>query len=124
MEDLNRVAEIVESNAIIANAEAKFGRIDALEFLDMARVGERQTLDSSGDTQASSAVQLPHVNLGLVREDNFLQEGSLWSMISCMVKPSSVTTCSKGIPLLCLNHSREASIHHASERGVASMWRQ
>lgn len=66
-----------EADAPVSDAKAVLGRIDTLELLDIAGVGENQTLDRSGHTQASSAVQATKVNLGLVRENKFLQEGSL-----------------------------------------------
>ncbi len=109
-----------ETNPEVAYAEAVFRRLDALEPLYVSGVGRNESLESGGDPQAGQAVQAVEIGPGLIGEDELLQEGSLKFVTSSMVKPRSATTCSKGIPLLCLNHSRPTSMSRTSSSVTGS----
>jgi hypothetical protein len=64
-EDLDGIAEIVEANAVISQAQAKLGRLDSLQSFDVAflrfqKAGNRsQDLDGEWAAEGSGCRLLP-----------------------------------------------------------------
>ncbi len=60
-EDLEPLAEVIEADAVVAEAEAHFERLDIDQAFDVAVAGENEIGQGFEQTQGSLAVDAVHV---------------------------------------------------------------
>lgn len=72
-EDFDGIAEVVEASAVIAEAEAEFWRIEALQSLDVAFSGSQEACDAMQKLQRGLLIDGAHIGPGLVGPDNLLR---------------------------------------------------
>jgi hypothetical protein len=69
-EDFDGVAEVMEADAVVADAEPELGRVDVLEALHVAFAGSNKTSQSVKDAEGGGLVDGPELGLGLVCPDD------------------------------------------------------
>ncbi len=65
-EDQDRIAEIVEANPVVADAEAQLWRLNIPEVLDVAFTGGEITSHSMQDAEGGGAIDGAEVGFGLL----------------------------------------------------------
>jgi hypothetical protein len=65
-EDHDGIAEIMKADAVVADAETEFGRLDILEALDIAFARGQRTSHNMQNAECSSLVNGAKVGFGLV----------------------------------------------------------
>ena len=71
-ENLDGVAEVVEADAVVADAEAELRRIDVLKPLYVAFAGTDEACQSVEDAEGGGLVDGAETGLGLVCPDDLL----------------------------------------------------
>lgn len=71
-ENQDGIAEIVESHAIVADAEAELWRLNILKALDIAFAGGEITSHDMQDAEGGSLIDSAEVSLGLVGPGDLL----------------------------------------------------
>ena len=74
-ENEDGIAELVEADAIVANAEAELGRFDILKAFQIAFASGEITNNDMQNTKCGSLVDSAEVSLGLVSPGNLLGHG-------------------------------------------------
>jgi hypothetical protein len=74
-QDLERFAEVVEADAVIAEAEAKFNRFDVGQAVEIAVAGENIIGETFEQIQGSLPIDAAHVGTRLWRPRNAFRHG-------------------------------------------------
>jgi hypothetical protein len=130
-ENEDGIAEIVEADAIVANAEAELGRFDILKAFHIAFASGEITSNDMQNTKCGSLVDSAEVGLGLVSSGNLLGHGywpGAWGSSgvrpmrakSSPVSPNSANTSSWGMGSLFFNQALESATARVSSSLIGS----